>query len=229
VTTVDLVKLGSGKIWHLLDEIRHDEETAERLARVTAVALCGREGEQGDTERGFDPRVIAHEGATVCGSCRAVLNDPAATAAETTTHEEEKKMTTTTETKVSSREAIRLAFANDLGPDAEAKTAAICEAAAKYATSLGFNPRHQLEATLHAQARKDDGVVVRAGRGLFRLRPEAEEVVVLDADAQDALAEEVEGYAPEVEAPAEEAKPEPKPKRTRKPAAKRTRKPRVKS
>jgi len=68
--------------------------------------------------------------------------------------------------KVSSREAIARVLA-----DGETKTTSeICEAAAEFATGLKFNPRHQLEATLHAEARKPTGVVERVGRGTFRLR-----------------------------------------------------------
>ena len=207
--SVDLAKLGGGSVWHFLVEERHVEETERNLAAVHGVGLCGAEGELHLGERGLDPNVIRHAGAKVCSRCIARRTEATPVAAESNTKEQD--MTTTDTKKISSREAIRLAFTEDIGPNEAAKTADICEAAAKYATSLGFNPRHQLEATLHAQARKDDGVVVRAGRGLFRLRQEEtapEETAPVEEEA-------------EVIAEAEEAKPPARKRTSRKPRASR--------
>ena len=222
---VDLVKIGAGKVWHLLAAERHVEETDHSLALVAADAVCGTSGEKGDTARDIDARVVSYQGASVCSRCTTkTVAAPAAADVPTEPKEKDMAPKTNTTTKVSSREAIRLAFQNgDVA--APATTADICEAAAKYATSLGFNPRHQLEATLHAQARKDDGVVVRAGRGLFAPRVEetAEAVAETPALVEVPLSEVLAQAA--AEASQEEAKTDPKPaakKRTRKPAAKKT-------
>lgn len=208
--TVDLVKIGAGKVWHLLAEERQVEETESRLAYVGASGVCGATGEMTTVARYLDPHVVAHEGASVCSRCIAAETP---VSAERPTEPKENDMAPKTNTeKVSTREAIRLAFANG-DVTSPATTADICAAAAKYASGQTFNLRHQLEATLHAQARKDDGVVVRFARGQFSARTaEAEE-------ASDAL---VEVPLSEVlaEAAKEQAKPDPKPapkkKRTRK-------------
>lgn len=225
---VDLAKIGQGRSWHRL---KSETQRVHPHAYVQAVAVCGVEGEQKAVARGLDTNVIRYEGANVCGRCSyvasiATLNaNVAPVPTETKERQDMSKAKDTT--KVSSREAIRLAFANG-DVEAPATTAAICEAAQKYATSLGFNPRHQLEATLHAQARKDDGVVVRAGRGLFAARPVAadpeaapvEDGGAVPTEADNAAdtengpsAADVAPDAPKAETPKRErqAKPHPKP------------------
>lgn len=206
---VDLAKIGQGRSWH---RVKSETQRVHPHAYIQTVAVCGVEGEQKAVARGLDTNVIRYEGANVCGRCSyvasiATLNaNVAPVPTETKERQDMSKAKDTT--KVSSREAIRLAFANG-DVEAPATTAAICEAAQKYATSLGFNPRHQLEATLHAQARKDDGVVVRAGRGLFAPRP-VEAAVEVEAPAEQVEAPAAE-VAPETPKRERQAKPHPKP------------------
>lgn len=103
--TIDLAKVGTGRVWHIVERTNDG-----RPRDLDVVAVCGVKGPSSGIVSLIDARVVRHQGATVCENCRSIhtyhANNPGASP-----EKEDVTMATTTTAPRTSSSSSRTAKA----------------------------------------------------------------------------------------------------------------------